>query len=271
MSYPPEHHSLPEHLRYKHLKIRGTGEQYANQEQAADPELRNYIMSGASEHNSHTRHRSKNKMARGLAKGLAVLLLITGGYWFVSSPLKSSLTSQVSFPWVKVDADTDDGTSTVSVPSNTTESSIDAEQNVDILASSSSASSSISTTDTENDSVTSGNNELRLGKLPEPDNSSADDNRPDTQATGDAEQQPESVTTNTTIIPANDTDTISGTVTIKAYSASMFSHPSNADATESRVARGATVNLLGKHSDWIKIRVVETNEVGYMHKSLLLP
>ena len=258
MNYPPEHPSQPEHLRYKHLKVRGPGEEHLNRDHLVHQDLRNEIMSGASDIDSYTRHKPANKIAGGLVRGWAILSCIAVCYWIISSPFIRSFATKLTTPSVNVATNseagnTDANNAATSVASAETETSNDIEQpstvdttdsNIDILA----ASSSTNTTDATSDSVNQNDDDIRLNKLPELSDSSTLNQESNTQTSA---------------------DTVSGTITIQTYSASMFSHPSNTGASETPVPRGTTVSLLGTHNDWIEIRVIETNEVGYMHRSLL--
>ena len=57
--------------------------------------------------------------------------------------------------------------------------------------------------------------------------------------------------------------------TVKAYKATMFSDLSSADATETKVDRGAVVKVLDRSGDWVKIEIVDDGKIGYMHLTQL--
>ena len=45
----------------------------------------------------------------------------------------------------------------------------------------------------------------------------------------------------------------------------MFSDLSSADATETKVDRGAVVKVLERSGDWVKIEIEDGGKTGYMH------
>ena len=55
---------------------------------------------------------------------------------------------------------------------------------------------------------------------------------------------------------------------VKAHRATLFSSLST-DATESSVAHGTEVNVLERVNDWVKVEIIESGSIGYIHISHL--
>ena len=78
------------------------------------------------------------------------------------------------------------------------------------------------------------------------------------------QQVSETPTTNTVEASSADVQ-----YSVKAYKATMFSDLSSADATETKVDRGAVVKVLDRSGDWVKIEIVDDGKIGYMHLTQL--
>jgi len=65
--------------------------------------------------------------------------------------------------------------------------------------------------------------------------------------------------------PSMDTPISDARYTVKTYRATMFSNLSSVDATETPVEHGASVAVLERKGEWVKIKVENDGGIGYIH------
>ena len=131
-------------------------------------------------------------------------------------------------------------------------------------------------TETVVETSTSEIEEIRITKIDNNQSVSGDAATPEivdtaeTPAAATSSTNPQQVTETTATTATTATNTVEASsadvqYTVKAYRATMFSDLSSADATETKVDRGAVVKVLERSGDWVKIEIEDGGKTGYMH------
>ncbi len=189
-----------------------------------------------------------------LAKGLLTIAMMAVALYWTTSPPTTLLNGEDSTVAIKTDA-----SGVIAQP--TSESTAAA---TPITA----APQELISSSITNEHNSSNSNEIRLDKVPElPTKEQAVTKRwaaerklQNSQATA------EIGTTATAQIIEQETPT-SALLTVQTYKATMFSHPTNTDATETPIQHGTLVEPLETQGEWVKIQVKSTGDIGYIHRT----